>query len=461
MQIMNTTLHTIKSMKRIRLSLFAFLLLSQSPLLRAQNAGTTAPPMGWNSYGAFGATVKEGEVLENAAVMKAQLADFGWEYVVVGYCWYYPAPASMKDPKQREGFRPGFRIDSYGRLLPDAERFPSATKNKGFGPLADQIHSMGLKFGIHILRGIPRQAVAENLPVKGTRFRARDIADTSSICPWLNHMVGVDMNKAGAQEYYNSLFTLYASWGVDYVIVDDVTLPVNAAEISAIHKAVQQCGRPMILSLATGTLPDSQHAYPEQNSDTWTVNPGNRDNWLSLQQAFPALQPWEQSIAKGKFPDAGLLNLGQLALRGPVGEPRRSNLNRNELLTMMSLWSIARSPLMIGGDLRSLTSADMALLQNKAVLAVNRNSVSNRQYFCEKGFAAWTAADPETGDIYMAVFNLTDQNELVEVSLAGAGLPDQCHVTDLWSGDYLGVFHKAFRPEVPAHGARMLRIREE
>ena len=96
-------------------------------------------------------------------------------------------------------------MDEYSRVIPAENRFPSSAGGKGFAPLAEYVHSLGLKFGIHIMRGIPRQAVHRNLKIKGTDKTAREVAKTNSICYWNMDMYGVDPHKEGARAYYDSI----------------------------------------------------------------------------------------------------------------------------------------------------------------------------------------------------------------------------------------------------------------
>ncbi len=442
---------------RFTLLLLISLLLAISSYAQRPKTALT-PPMGWNSYSCYGAGVKENEVLDNAGFMQTHLAKYGWQYVVVDYCWYYPYPGALNDPKQLQGFIPWFGMDKYGRLLPAADRFPSARGGKGFRHLAAEIHHKGLKFGIHIMRGIPRQAVAKNTRIKGSKYHALDIADTTSTCTWLNHMYGIDMDKPGAQAYYNSLFKQYARWGVDYVTVDDIAYPFSEKEIIAIRKAIDRCGRPIVLSLSPGETPFDKAAAVKEYADTWHISGDFRDNWNSLQNMFGLLHTWESHIGAGHFPDADNLSIGLLSRRGPIGEPRRSNLTRNELVTMMTLWCIARSPLMYGGDLSMIKPFELQLLQNKAVLEVNQNSSGNRQLFRSEEQIAWIAEVPGSDDKYVAVFNLGERNQLIHIDLKEIGFNSNCSITDLWTGDNLGTFESGIRPEVLPHGARLLRI---
>ena len=216
------------------------------------------PPMGWNSWDCYGAGVTEDELLGNAEFMRDRLKQYGYQYVVCDIQWYEPAAKGNVYNNFAD-----LCMDEYSRLIPAVNRFPSSANGAGFKPIADKIHSMGLKFGIHIMRGIPRQAVHRNTRIYGTTARARDVASQFSLCPWNTDMYGVDTEKRGAEEYYDSLFKLYASWGVDFVKVDDIANtefspqnPYSAEkEIEIIRAAIDRSGRDMVLSLSPGPAP--------------------------------------------------------------------------------------------------------------------------------------------------------------------------------------------------------------
>jgi len=165
------------------------------------------PPMGWNSWDCYGIDVNEQQVKANAGYMAANLKEFGWEYIVVDLGWYIDPALNILNFKNEN---PPQAMDEYGRLIPDVQKFPSAANGAGFKPLADYVHSLGLKFGIHIMRGIPWQAVGQNITIKGTAFKAADISNTNDTCVWYDGMFGVDYTKPGAQEYYNSIVKMYA-----------------------------------------------------------------------------------------------------------------------------------------------------------------------------------------------------------------------------------------------------------
>ena len=178
------------------------------------------PPMGWNSYDYYDTTVNEEQVRANARVMAERLKEWGWEYVVIDIQWYAKNAGSMRGRFQYIPF--GYvEIDSWSRLQPDPERFPSSQGGKGFGPLAAYIHSLGLKFGIHIMRGIPRAAAHGHMKILGHNETADMVADPGSVCRWNPDMYGV-RDCPGGQAYYDSIIGMYADWGVDFIKCDDI-----------------------------------------------------------------------------------------------------------------------------------------------------------------------------------------------------------------------------------------------
>ncbi len=363
------------------------------------------PPMGWNSYDNFGDSVTEAEVRANAKYLKEHLLPHGWQYVVVDYRWYDPAATSYN-----LGNRVAARLemDRFGRLLPAANRFPSAAGGKGFKALADDLHALGLKFGIHVMRGIPRQAVAAKTPIEGTSFTAADAANTNSVCPWCSDMYGVDAAKAAGQAYYNALYRLYASWGVDFVKVDDLSAPYSDGEIAAIRKALDQCGRPIIFSTSPGDTPVDRGAHISRNANMWRVSGDFWDGWQHLKPQFARLNAWTPWRGPGHWPDADMIPLGKIAQRSDDGRARWTRFTKDEQITLMSLWAIARSPLMFGGNLPENDAFTESLLSNDEVLAVNQHSSGNRQLFHKGEQIAWVA-DAPGGGRYLALFNAGDE----------------------------------------------------
>ena len=420
----------------------------------------STPPMGWNSYDCFGATVNEEEVKSNADMMNIYFKDYGWEYVVVDYCWYYPHPGAMGNPSQTQDFKPRLSMDKYGRLIPASDRFPSSSGGNGFKPLATYVHNLGLKFGIHVMRGIPRQAVADNTIIQNSKYRASDIVDKMDTCTWLNLMYGIDCSKKGAQEYYNSIINLYASWGVDYIKVDDVSKPYQKEEIEVIRKAIDQCDRPIVLSLSPGSTPIEYADHVRKYANLWRISEDFWDNWESLKEQFANIELWAPYITSNHWPDADMLPVGRLARRGPEGKmEHQTNLSHDEQYTLLTLWSIIRSPLMIGGDLTFIDHFTLDLLTNCEVLSVNQRSTNNRLLFHRGNHVAWIADAPDSDSKYLAVFNTGEDVETpICVLLEDVEIQVNCRIRDLWNHKDLGTFNKEFLPLITAHGAGLYKI---
>lgn len=360
------------------------------------------PPMGWNSWDCYGPTVVEDEVKANADYMAAKLLDYGWEYVVVDIRWFV-------ENDKAGGYNqtnPVYVYDEYGRYTPALNRFPSAANGVGFKALADYVHQKGLKFGIHLMRGLPKIAAEKKLPVKGTNGITCDmIANNDSACTWLRDNYKVDYTKPGAQEYYNSCFELYASWGVDYVKIDDLSRPYHTAEIEMIRKAIDRCGRPIVLSLSPGETPIDKMNHVKTHANMWRTVDDFWDNWSQLNYQFQVCAKWAPYIAPGTWPDADMLPLGKISIRGERGNERWTNFTRDEQYTMMNLWTIFKSPLMFGGDLPQNDKATDSLLTNRDVLYMHSYSANNRQLSREDNRIIWAADDPANGDKFVALFN--------------------------------------------------------
>lgn len=414
-------------MNKLRLALLGGLLAMAAHLASAQKARAPAPdfhgwaptpPMGWNSWDCYGPTVTEAEVRANADYMARHLKSSGWQYVVVDIRWYVGNDTAHgyneKDP--------AYSIDEYGRFTPAPNRFPSAAGGKGFKPLADYLHSQGLKFGIHLMRGVPVAAVQRRLPIKSTGLTAADIYSKDGQAAWLHDMYTVVAGRPGAQEYYNSLFDLYASWDVDFVKIDDLSEPYHTAEIKLIRRAIDRTGRPIVLSMSPGETPLADARHAQQHANMWRTVGDFWDSWEQLKEHFAVCERWAPFIETGAWPDADMLPLGRLGIRAERGDDRQTRFTLDEQRTLMTLWSVFRSPLMFGGDLPSTDAATLALVTNPRVLAVHQRSARNRQLFRRGDLVGWVADDPQTGDKFLALFNAQDR-ELAPASAAAAASP--------------------------------------
>lgn len=415
-----------------------------------------SPPMGWNSWDCFGCTVTETLAKTNADYMAANLASHGWQYIVVDIQWYEPQSTGWTySPNPRPV------LDEYGRLLPVIAKFPSATNENGFKPLADYIHSRGLKFGLHLMRGIPREAVKRNTPILGTAYHAADIADTNSTCRWNPDMYGVDMAKPGAQEYYNSVFRLLASWDLDFVKVDDLARPYHTSEVEAIRKAIDQCGRPIVLSISPGATPFSAADHVASHVNMWRLTDDFWDNWKPLKQEFEICNKWTPYRSQGHWPDPDMLPLGAVRV-GPRMQHNWTKFTHDEQRTLMTLWSISRAPLMFGGYLPWNDGFTLSLITNNEVLAVDQSSAGNRQLFRTNDLIAWVADVPTSQGRYVALFNAQDSgSNNLTVEFSTLGFAHAAQVRDLWSQRDLGRFTAAFSQPLPAHGSGLFRLEPE
>lgn len=427
-------------------------------------AAAPIPPMGWNSYDYYNWTVNESEVMANARWFAARLKPYGWQYVVVDFLWFKPFLGNYSLSQFRDG-KPMYRLsmDPYGRLLPDPKRFPSSANGAGFKPLADRIHALGLKFGIHVMRGIPRQAVLDRSPVLGASYTADQIADTNSTCAWDDQMYGLDMSRPGAQAYLDSIFKLYASWGVDFVKVDDILNPYHKAEIAGYHAAILHSGRPMVLSLSLGPEPLSEAAFLADNANMWRLTSDVWDDWGSIRGNFHYAEIWRGHSRDGAWPDLDMLPLGKIGARyGRDADLQKdlgrfSRLTHDEQRTMMTLWCIYRSPLMIGANLPDNDTWTTSLFTDRAVLQVDQHSRNNR--LLRGGDLPVYAADADSGGYkYVALFNTTNSTATASLALSEIGLK-KAIPTDLWTGKKLPAAEGTISVSLPPHASAFYCLR--
>lgn len=449
----------------IKNTCFSVLLLLISLTTHSQTATdfhkwAATPPMGWNSWDCYGPTVTEAEVKANADYMAKNLKAFGWNYIIVDIRWYV-------GNDKAHGYNekdPNYVLDQYGRFMPAVNRFPSAAGGKGFKPLADYLHKKGLKFGIHIMRGIPVVAVNRNLPIKGTNLTAKDIYSDKDQCLWLHDMYTVLPDKKGAQEYYNSLFELYASWGLDFVKVDDLSSPIYfAGEIEIIRKAIDRTGRKIVLSTSPGETPVAHADHVQKYANMWRTVGDFWDSWKQLKEHFEVFDRWNKWRAFGAYPDGDMLPLGRIGIRAERGDPRMTHFTKDEQYTLVSLWSIFKSPLMFGGNLPDNDPFTLSLLTNKSVLKVLNSSMNNKQLYRDTDKVIWTAEEPGTGAKYLAVFNIADSDQplkstKIPVNLKELGFNTSCAITDLWTGKVIVKYFDKFAPEINRHGVGFYKL---
>ena len=424
--------------------------------------------MGWNSWDAYGLTIDEADFKATATVL-AGVKQYGWQYAVIDEGWYMENPFGehLADRK--------YLLDGNGILIPVASRFPSSANGAGFKPLADWVHAQGLKFGIHIVRGIPKQAVEKNLPIAGTSFHATDAADTNSPCGWDEGNYGVADNAAG-QAYYDSMLKLYAGWGLDFIKVDCISdHPYRPTEIRQIAEAIKKTGRPIVLSLSPGPTQLEHAAEVAKYASMWRITNDHWDGWsftrhpgddefpFGLSGEFDRIAQWNPYVKPGNWPDADMLPWGWLGPHPGWGEARQSRLTHDEQRTEMTLWAIARSPLILGANLTKLDDFTRSLITNKDVIAMNQKATNSYPIVkLPLGFEhirVWRADITDSGKtvIYLAFFNLDDKPRTINTTWKALGFPDKQVAHNVWNGKNLRKSN-AIELALPAHGCAIYRI---
>jgi alpha-galactosidase len=425
------------------------------------------PPMGWNSWDGYGTTINEAQVRANAQWMAEHLKAFGWQYVTVDMEWFVANPTAEGNSKSFQ-----YSLDQNGRYAPAVNRFPSAANGAGFKPLADYIHSLGLKFGIHILRGIPKQAVSNRLPISDSSYSATDAADSSDTCPWnfdnFGTNPGADSTQPAAQAYYDSIAKLYAGWGVDLIKVDCISShPYKGDDIRMIRQALDKTGRPIVLSLSPGPAPVEKRDEMRKYAQMWRISDDVWDIWHNdgpypkgLGDQFAYVAAWSGKAEPGHWPDADMLPLGHLGPAPGWGQPRDTRLSHDEQRMLMTLWCIFPSPLMVGGELPAADAWTLSLLTNPEVIAVDQHSTGNHPVIdvSTEQTAVWLAQAGSGDGQYLAVFNLTDSNAVKRYGWKELGLTGTAYqLRDLWEHKDLGPA-SALTVTLPPHGSILYRL---
>jgi alpha-galactosidase len=460
-------------MARLHGILAAALLLSVlSAMQSAAQNPAASPPLGWNSWDAYGLTIDETDYRANATVL-AGLRQFGWEYAVIDEGWY------MDNPFGNDVAAKKYVWDANGILIPALSRFPSAAGGAGFKPLADWVHAKGLKFGVHIVRGIQRQVVKQNLPIAGSNFHAVDAADLDATCPWDEGNYGVKDNAAG-QAYYDSMIRKYASWGLDFIKVDCISdHPYRPTEIAQIAQAIKKTGRPIVLSLSPGPTQLEHAAEIAEHAQMWRISDDHWDGWtfehhgasefpLGTRDAFDRLAKWVPYVGPGSWPDEDMLPLGWLGPHPGLGEARQSRLTPDEVRTEYTLWAVSRSPLILGANLTKLDSFTKSLITNQTLLFIDQASSFSRPVEAASlpaGFEnarVWRATINTPGARgyaeYFAFFNLDSKPVTLRATWKELGLDSGKHTTeDAWTTE-TSKASKDVTVTLPPHGSTVVEV---
>ncbi len=413
------------------------------------------PPMGWNTSGSYNLAGENEDMVKRGvdAIGKLGLKAAGYRYVLIDYGWYQKESSTTTSNNGLD------RCDAYGRLIPYLERFPSAANGHGFKPLADYIHSQGMKFGLHIMRGIYRGAYDANLPIKGTSFRAKEITDTGNVCGWSNLTYGLKMSHPGAQAYLNSLFELYGDWGVDFLKIDDLISPYHAAEVEGYCKGRANLGRPIVISGSPGDeTPRSQADHLRGNMDMFRITKDQWDQWSDILVQFDRASQWASSSGSGHWADLDALPFGKYFDMVTAHKIIQTRFSQDEIRTDMTLHCIARSPLVFYADPICMDDFTRDILTNADALDANQHGSEQRQLAGDSKVRKWLSVKKGATAKYLALFNLTDKPQVITQSLAEIGFPEGGEIRDIWNRRNLGFQAGSFAPTVAAHGVGFYRL---
>jgi hypothetical protein len=469
----------VRWMATVGLGLGPMLAAAQQPMVAA------TPPMGWNSRDAYGLTITEPQFRANVVAERDKLLRYGWNYAVMDEGWYLENPEDQQTPEKLR-----YAIDPDGRYVPVPARFLTATEagaprpvgsepNKSrmlaatiektsFVALSSWVHSQGMKFGIEIVRGIPRASVERNLPIEGSKYHTVDAANQNDVCPVDQTTWGVRNNEAG-QAWYDSLIRQYADWGVDLLKVDCIAdNPYAQYEIYMIYRAIKKTGRPMVLSLLPGPTSLDHAVEVSGLANMWRISDDIWDIWSQPPGAFPQgvkdqfvrLADWSKYAKPGHWPDADMLPLGELRPAPGWGAPRMSRLTPDEQRTQVTLWAIARSPLILGANLTQLDQRTLDLLTNRDVIAINQTALYSFEARRERNLYAWRA-DLPGGKVALAIFNVGDTPMKLDRQLAefvGDRGMKRWEARNIWTDRNLGRIRRLIF-DIPPHGCVLLELR--
>ncbi|KAG9130680.1 hypothetical protein Leryth_018089 [Lithospermum erythrorhizon] len=383
--------------QRYHLILLCIIIESYVNYIRGAELLANTPPRGWNSYDSFCWTISEQEFLQNAELVAKRLHCHGYEYVVVDYLWY----REKVDGAYVDSL--GFdNIDEWGRMIPDPVRWPSSKGGKGFTEVAEKVHRMGLKFGIHVMRGVSTQAFNANTPIldihtgrvyeeSGRQWHAKDIGIKERTCQWMqNGFMSVNTKLGAGRAFLRSLYQQYAHWGVDFVKNDCVFgEDLDIDEITYVSELLRKLDRPILYSLSPGTSVTPAMAKSVSHLvNMYRITGDDWDTWGDVVSHFDVTRDISasgmigaQSLNGKSWPDLDMLPLGWLTDAGSNEGPHRySKLTLDEQRTQMTLWSIAKSPLMFGGDMRKLDEKTLSLITNPTLLEINSFSSNNKEF---------------------------------------------------------------------------------
>lgn len=401
----------------------------------------SAPFLGWNSYDCYGSHINENLTHENLDAFIQKLKPYGYEFFVLDAGWYRHYDLKPGEIWPTDGDKKHLNIDEFGRFIPSKVLFPN-----GFKEIVDKAHAHGIKFGLHMMRGIPREAVKNDLPIKGSVYSAKDIANVNDTCNWSSLMYGINMDKPGAQEYYNSVLELIAGWGVDFIKYDDIVH--KPREINAVADALNNTGQDIILSISPGNDINPELYETYQRADMIRIS---RDIWDLQEDIDISFERWEQILPyadKGFWLDMDMIPFGHIRINYPIthnklssgrGYERMDNFSYAQKKSFITQRAMAASPLFMGGALTTSPKIVFELITDEIMLACNQNGVTGElvkriSTYAEKVDIWKTVHKKNEGEGWIGIFNRNAYLELIELEKEEIGLEKTViyHLYDIW-----------------------------
>ena len=222
--------------------------------------------------------------------------------------------------------------------------------------------------------------------------------------------------------------------------------------------AIKRCGRPIVFSLSPGPALIDRAWHYEKYANMWRITDDFWDEWKYLKDMFRRCELWQTQVSEGCYPDCDMLPLGWIG-KG-FGDERMTRFTKEEQRTMMTLWCLFGSPLMLGAEMTRLDDWTLSLLTNRKVLALLPPSCRPRQICLDKEKAVWTACDEKEGTFYTALFNLSDETASIRVALDELGKEFDGNVTliDLWDGTSFRSEKREICAVLPEHGCVLYQV---
>lgn len=425
---------------------------------------TPVPPLGWNSYDCYGCSANERVVRANLAAFAAKLKPAGYEYFVIDNGWFAEYVIEPGEEFTREREASDVRLDGHARLLPSKVSFPNGLK-----PLIDHAHALGIKFGVHMMRGVPRKAVALRQPIVGADLTAADIANTEDTCRWCKYMFGVDMDKPGAHAYYDSVVAQLADWGIDFIKYDDIVH--KPREIEAVADAIAKCGRDIVLSLSPGDVINLADVGAYSRANMFRITGDVWDKRASINNGFKRWEQVQDLSVEGLWLDLDMIPFGRLMVWNPdtpvrqectslagLGTARDDRFTPAQRRTFMAQRALAASPLFMGGELTMSSDEAIRLVTDEQMLACNQNGVTGKLVHRTEQIDVWRTPHRSKQDAgWFGVFNRTESRWHGTLELRQIGVDPHASLWDIWRDVPVTTDHGQLTSEIDPDDVMFLR----